>query len=168
MTVLSAQTLRRYSIEGRAIISPLEKASQDSRGNTRGLGPCGVDVTLDVKSYPHETCDHAGNPAARLAPGMFLLISACERFQIPDDVVGIVHDKSSMARRGVAVQNTVLEPGWRGYVTLEITNHGSEILYLRHGDAIAQVIFHRLDEPTELPYVGKYQDQERGPQRARS
>jgi dCTP deaminase len=33
--------------------------------------------------------------------------------------------------------------------------------------AIAQVVFHFLDEPAEKPYAGKYQDQERMPIPAR-
>jgi hypothetical protein len=82
-------------------------------------------------------------------------------------VVGVVHDKSSLARRGIAVQNTVLEPGWRGFLTLEITNHGPEPIMLKSGCAVAQVVFTFLDEPTERPYRGKYQDQEAGPQAAR-
>lgn len=45
-------------------------------------------------------------------------------------------------------------------------NHGLEHIVLRQG--IAQVVFHRLDEPAEQPYAGKYQDQEQGPQGARS
>jgi dCTP deaminase len=28
--------------------------------------------------------------------------------------MGIVHDKSTWARRGLVVQNTVIEPGWHG------------------------------------------------------
>jgi dCTP deaminase len=39
--------------------------------------------------------------------------------------MGIVHDKSTWARRGLVVQNTVIEPGWHGYqTTIELTNHG--------------------------------------------
>jgi hypothetical protein len=40
-------------------------------------------------------------------------------------------------------------------------------LRLRRGDPIAQIVFHRLDEPTVSPYRGKYQDQAQGPQKAR-
>jgi dCTP deaminase len=78
-------------------------------------------------------------------------------------VVGIVHDKSSLARRGLAVQNTILDPGWHGYMTLELTNGGHEQIELPKGSAIAQVVFHMLDHATELPYRGKYQNQERNP-----
>jgi dCTP deaminase len=151
--ILSAQTIRRYSLTGRGIVSPLEKPAMDSLGNSFGLSACGVDIRL------HEELV--------LSAGTFRLASSLEHFDIPADVVGIVHDKSSLARRGVAVQNTVLEPGWRGYLTLEISNHGSEHVRFPAGSAIAQVIFHRLDEPTELVYDGKYQDQEQRPVGAR-
>ena len=45
---------------------------------------------------------------------------------MPSDVLGQVCDKSTWARRGVAVQNTIIEPGWRGYLTVELTNHSGE------------------------------------------
>jgi len=93
-----------------------------------------------------------------LKPGEFTLASALERFNMPNDILGIVHDKSTWARKGIAVQNTVIEPGWRGYLTLEITNHGSMPVVFCKGVGICQVVFHRLEEPA-VPYAGKYQDQ---------
>jgi len=85
---------------------------------------------------------------------------------MPDDLLGVVHDKSSWARRGLTVQNTVIEPGWRGFLTLELTYHGDADLALHQGDPIAQIVFHRLDMATVQPYDGKYQDQAPGPQEA--
>lgn len=85
---------------------------------------------------------------------------------MPKNVVGIVHDKSTWARRGLAVQNTVIEPGWRGFLTLELTNHGSVPIKIERAMPIAQIVFHFTDEET-VGYEGKYQDQERGPQEAR-
>jgi dCTP deaminase len=100
-------------------------------------------------------------------PGAFVLASTMERFDIPNDVLIVAHDKSSWARRGLAVQNTIFDPGWRGYATLELTNHGTETLTIQRGDPIAQVVCHLLTESTTQPYDGKYQDQEAGPQHAR-
>jgi dCTP deaminase len=40
------------------------------------------------------------------------------------------------------------------------------LISLNEGDAIAQVLFHFLDEPAEKPYDGKYQNQKRGPQQS--
>jgi dCTP deaminase len=150
--ILSAQTIRRWNI-----IKPCLDAYKDSNGNSAGLSGCGYDIAIDLKD---------GN-CKQILPGEFYLSSAIEHFNIPNHVMGVVHDKSSLARRGLAVQNTVLEPGWHGFLTLEITNHGIEKILLHHNDAIAQVIFYFLDEPTILPYKGKYQDQERGPQDSR-
>jgi dCTP deaminase len=82
---------------------------------------------------------------------------------MPAQVCGIVHDKSSWARRGLAVQNTVIEPGWRGFLTLELTNHGDEVLEIEAGSPIAQILFHWIDHPPENLYSGKYQDQRPGP-----
>lgn len=86
---------------------------------------------------------------------------------MPHDVCADVKDKSTWARRFITVQNTFIEPGWKGYLTLEIVNHSFRLVRIRRGDPIAQIVFMRLEEPTERPYTGKYQDQERGPQPAR-
>lgn len=150
MTVLSAQTIRLHKL-----LDPCRDAGRDSRGNSYGLSACGYDMQIDQDvTIP---CD-----------GRLVLASTEEHFSLPADVVGIVHDKSSLARAGLCVKNTVAEPGWRGHLTLELTNTGSQPIELKTGDAVAQVIFHRLDAPTVLPYRGKYQDQARGPQSARS
>ena len=83
-----------------------------------------------------------------------------------DDVLGTVHDKSTWARQGLAAQTTVIEPGWRGYLTLELTNHGYSDIILKDGMPIAQIIFWKMSEPTEIAYRGKYQDQPSGAQPA--
>lgn len=94
--------------------------------------------------------------------GKFTLGSTLEHFNLPKNVVGIVHDKSSWARRGLAVQNTVLEPGWKGFLTLEISNHSNNYWELVEGTPIAQVVFHYVDLETN-GYKGKYQDQPNRP-----
>ena len=99
-------------------------------------------------------------------PGRFTLASSVESFQMPTNLLGIVHDKSTWIRQGMSVANTVIEPGWGPapdrpedgcFLTLELTFHGNEPLTIRAGSGIAQVIFHRIEEPTS--YSGKYQGQ---------
>lgn len=99
--------------------------------------------------------------------GDFKLASTVEHFNLPNDIMAVLHDKSSWARRGICVQNTVFEPGWRGYATLEITNHSNGLIEIQAGSPIGQLVFHQLAARTEQPYSGKYQDQESGPQSAR-
>lgn len=90
-----------------------------------------------------------------------------ERFCLPSNICGSVLDKSSWARVFVSAFNTHLDPGWEGFLTVELTNLGEEAVELLDGDPIVQVKFEWLDEPTELPYRGKYQNQEQVPVPAR-
>jgi len=89
--------------------------------------------------------------------GNFTLASAIEEFHMPSDLVGIVHDKSTWARQGLSVFNTVIEPSWRGHLTLELVYHGREGLHIPAGAGIAQVIFHQTS--CNAYYDGKYQNQ---------
>lgn len=126
------------------LISPFS-ARQTFGGMSYGLSSCGYDVRVG------ETV-HVSND------GKVVLGVTLERFSLPDDLLMQVVDKSSWARRGLFVQNTVAEPGWCGYLTLELTNNGHVDLLIEEGMPIAQVIFHLLDQPTSQPYKGKYQD----------
>ena len=95
----------------------------------------------------------------------FHIASALELFQMPDDLVAVVHDKSTWARRGLSVFNTVIEPGWKGYLTLELVYHGKGKLVVPAKAGIAQCLFHRITKPAA--YSGKYQDQPDMPIEAR-
>lgn len=89
--------------------------------------------------------------------GNFTLASTIEEFQMPTDMVGVVHDKSTWARKGLSVFNTVIENGWRGFLTLELVYHGRDNLRIPAGSGIAQVLFHNTAETAS--YDGKYQNQ---------
>ena len=145
--IVSAQRLR--------LIRPVEPFEERSTayGLTYGLGPAGYDCRIA------ETVE--------LEAGEFALASTIEHFTMPNNLLGVVHDKSTLARLGIATQNTVIEPGWKGFLTLELTNHSKHKVIIQAGVPICQVVFHRLDFATENPYDGKYQDQEAGPQKAR-
>ncbi len=152
MTILSAQRileLVKYSTDP-IMTNCIMETRKDSQGNSVGLTACGYDMRLwkDVSFYKDK----------------FILVAAMEEFNIPSGVVGRIYNKSSLARRGLHVWTTVAEPGWRGFLTLEVENRGDYPIHLREGDAIAQIMFEYLDAPTALPYKGKYQDQKAGPQ----
>jgi dCTP deaminase len=91
----------------------------------------------------------------------FTIASAIEEFQMPHNLVGIVHDKSTWARQGLSVFNTVIENGFFGGLTLELVYHGRDGLHIPAGAGIAQVIFHETIE--RASYGGKYQGQSTDP-----
>jgi dCTP deaminase len=97
--------------------------------------------------------------AYRLPPGGFVLAHSMEVITMPRDIVAMVKDKSTYARLGVSLQNTVLEPGWTGQITLEISNHNTRPVLLLIGEGIAQLMFWK-GKPCHTPYGnGKYQGQ---------
>lgn len=135
---------------------------------SHGLGEAGYDIRIkqDIRFkrvlglFPfHKIGD------GRWKLGSFTLASAIEEFEMPPNLVGIVHDKSSWARRSLSVFNTVIEPGWKGFLTLELVYHGQEPLHIPAGSGIAQVIFH--ETLMTAMYNGKYQNQEDQPVPAR-
>lgn len=133
-------------------------------GVSYGLGEAGYDIRLkqEVCFKGHKySGDYYHKIDGQEKPGWFALASAIERFQMPPTLVGIVHDKSTWARHGLSVFNTVIEPGFCGGLTLELVYHGQDELVIPAGAGIAQVIFHRVVCPAH--YDGKYQNQSDDP-----
>lgn len=147
-------------INGAALLraAPIkDMLTQKVRGpvTSHGLSEAGYDIRIkqDIEFGPVGTVCVDGV----CGMGRFVLASAIERFVMPPTLVGVVHDKSTWARRGLSVFNTVIEPGWEGFLTLELVYHGSEMLVIPAGSGIAQVLFHNT--AVTAKYDGKYQNQ---------
>lgn len=124
-------------------------------GVSYGLSEAGYDIRIkqDVVLNRYGSVRVDG----LFAQGNFTLASAIEEFQMPPNLVGVVHDKSTWARQGLSVLNTIIEPSWRGFLTLELVYHGRAMLHIPAGAGIAQVIFHQTS--ANAYYDGKYQNQ---------
>lgn len=144
--------INRNSLLRMAPIKDMVEDKIKQNGVSYGLGEAGYDIRIKQEVW--------------LAPNnRFKLASAIEEFDMPSNLAGVVHDKSTWARRGLSVFNTVIEPGWKGFLTLELVYHGSEGILIRAGSGIAQVLFHETAEAAV--YDGKYQHQEDMPVEAR-
>ena len=138
-----------------------------AEGTSYGLSEAGYDIRIkqQVKFRPRDGHISAVVDGMCVPDTRFILASAIEEFDMPTNLVGIVHDKSTWARRGLSVFNTVIEPGWKGFLTLELVYHGDTPLVIPAGAGIAQVLFHELK--LERAYKGKYQNQEDKPVEAK-
>lgn len=100
-----------------------------------------------------------------LHPGELALGITLESITLPDDLVGWLDGRSSLARLGLMVHVTAhrIDPGWSGNIVLEFFNSGKLPLALRPGMAIGAMSFETLSGPAERPYVkredAKYRDQ---------
>lgn len=145
-----------------APIKDMLTAKHKAHGVSYGLSEAGYDIRIKQDILFEWGGIHVDR---KRMLGNFTLASAIEEFDMPDDLVGIVHDKSTWARRGLSVFNTVIEPGWRGFLTLELVYHGNGTLHIPAGAGIAQVIFHKT--AWKASYDGKYQNQPDQPVEAR-
>ncbi len=117
-------------------------------------------------------CEHKGPYVLR--PGCTVLVSTHEVLRIPNNVRGVIYNKSSLARVGLSVCSDAgfLDPGFRGQVTLDLHNHGTAPIMLDPGVKICQVEFAALSSASTRPYGSpgrgsSYQDQ-RGATAARN
>jgi len=170
--ILTDSDIRRLNF-----IQPFSEKVQGPGIISYGLGSMGYDLRLgenwlglkDQPSYfvldpkDNKSRDHWFSEKSvaviAVAPGDSILAETVETLEMPEDVIGICLGKSTYARCFVLVNTTPIEPGWRGKVTLEITNIGKTWTRLYVGMGICQILFFRADRVPEKAYLGKYQDQ---------
>ena len=77
-----------------------------------------------------------------LHPGALVLVPTLEWVIIPTDLMGQVTARSTWAREGLSIATaTLIEPGYKGIVTLELANLGEIPIALYPGLEIAQISF---------------------------
>lgn len=117
---------------------------------------------VDPKHFaPDSFVDFKGDVCI-IPPNSFVLARSVEYFRIPRGVLSICLGKSTYARCGLIVNVTPFEPGWHGYVTIEISNTTPLPAKVYANEGIAQVLFLEADEECEISYAdkkGKYQGQ---------
>ena len=180
--ILSDGDIRKEIAGGRIGIEPFDETC---------VQPSSVDLHVDAQfrvfansRYPYidvrkempdltELVESTGDEPFILHPGEFVLGSTLERVRIPDDLVARLEGKSSLGRLGLLIHSTAgyVDPGWDGYLTLELSNVANLPITIYPGMKIGQISFIRLTTPAGVPYGSratrsKYQGQ-RGPTASR-
>ena len=173
--VLCDRTIKEELEKGRIVIHPLDPAD---------IQPASVDLRLDRKLLvfsnsrrPHidvkmglddltEIVEIDDDAPFILHPGEFVLGSTMEHIELPDDLVARLEGKSSLGRIGLVIHSTAgfVDPGWKGHLTLELSNLARLPITLYHGMKIGQISYLRLTTPADRlygsPELGsKYQGQ---------
>ncbi len=88
-----------------------------------------------------------------LHPGVLVLACTFEYVWIPGDLECQVEGRSSWARLGLQVATaSSVEPGFKGVITLELSNVATVPLTLMPGIRIAQLIFRNVEPSVKRPY----------------
>ncbi len=119
----------------------------------------------DINRIMSKEIEIADGDALFIHPGELVLGATLEAVTVPDDLVGWLDGRSSLARLGLMVHVTAgrIDPGWQGQIVLEFYNNGKLPLALRPGMVICAMSFEMLSSPAKRPYNkrenAKYRDQ---------
>jgi dCTP deaminase len=162
-SVLSDGTILRLVREGHIQIEPWDDSMVQPASVDLRLGPSFQvfhnhrAAAIDLEDLPANLTEQVviedGEPFV-IHPGEFVLGRTLEYVEIPDDIVARIEGKSSLGRLGLIVHATAgfVDPGFKGTLTLEITNLTRVPIKLYASRAIAQLSFMTLDAPALRPY----------------
>jgi dCTP deaminase len=175
VSVLSDRDIAVALAAGRVHVEPYDPAD---------LQPSSIDLHLDRSfrvfrnnRYPFidvrspqpdltELLNVADDEAFVLHPGEFVLGQTIEWVELPDDLVARLEGKSSLGRLGLLIHSTAgyVDPGWKGKLTLELSNVANLPIALYFGMKIGQISFFEMSSPVDRPYGSaglgsKYQGQ---------
>lgn len=173
--IFSDRTIKEAVSAGRIIVDPFDVAMvQPSSIDLR----CSHDFrvfenhrysVIDPKAdQPHLTksVSASNDQPFILHPGEFVLGSTLEVIGLADDIVARLEGKSSLGRIGLLIHSTAgfIDPGFKGQVTLELSNVANLPIAIYPGMKIGQVSFYELSTAAEHPYGSagagsKYQGQ---------
>lgn len=163
------------------MIHPFHNKNISSDNGTRivskGLSSFGYDVTLadkfkiftninggviDPLKMPENCYVDFEGESCIIPPNSYLLGYTVEYFHIPDDVVVVCVGKSTLARAGLLINVTPIEPGFQGQVVIEISNLTNLPVKVYANQGVAQFLFYQGSERCTTSYAdkkGKYQNQ---------
>ena len=161
--VLSDRTIREEIARGGIVVNPC---------NDDDVQPASIDLHLDdklrvfrnysepyvdlKKNLPELTVEEEIGVDAPfiLHPGEFVLGNTREHIELGANIVARLEGKSSLGRIGLLIHSTAgfVDPGWRGTLTLELSNVSRLPLTLYRGMPIGQISFQYLTTEAERPY----------------
>ncbi len=161
--IFSDHTIKEAVALGRIVIDPFDESM---------VQPSSVDLRCDRffrvfenHRYPHidpkapqedltTLVEASEDEPFILHPGEFVLGTTLEVIGLGDDIVARLEGKSSLGRLGLLIHSTAgfVDPGFKGQVTLELSNVANLPIAIYPGMAIGQVSFYELTTPADNPY----------------
>ncbi len=93
------------------------------------------DAGLDLYSCDYYT----------LMPGEHAIINTGIKIIIPEGLVGLIWDKSGLARQGIHTMAGVVDAGFRGELTVNLINLSQDIYNIAPGQKVAQLLIQKIE-----------------------
>jgi len=141
--ILSGRDIKDYLSRGLIKIEPLAPSQIQQNG---------VDLLLvQVIHPPHKQSE------SFMHKGEFYLGCTQEVLTLPNDIIGFVELRSTLARKGILIAPTIVDAGFSGNLTVEIFTCGFQG-YTPIGERFLHLVFAKMLSEGD-PYRGKYQNQ---------
>lgn len=78
-----------------------------------------------------------------ILPGQFLLLESLEEINFPENMLGILSTRGSIAKQGLdcLLSSTIVEPGSTGKIIFETKNQSDQVVTLKIGQPLVKCIF---------------------------
>ncbi len=121
------------------------------------------DGEVKLEPFEHSCLNPAGydlrcSKTVVLKPKKYKLVATLETVELSLKITAFLHIRSSLAREGVIGSFAVVDPGFRGQLTLNLHNVSEKEVTLRRGEQIVQIVFHNLGNVAQKGYDGSYQN----------
>ena len=93
-----------------------------------------------------------------IEPKQYALVATLERVELGLNIMAYIHLRSSFVREGIIGSFAVVDPGFRGQLTLALHNNGKNTVKIRKSERIFQIVFHKLGRIASRGYNGLYQE----------
>lgn len=112
------------------------------------------DISNKLNHVMHEEIFLSRKEKFFLYPSELALAISYECITMPNNLVGWLDGRSSLARLGLMIHMTShrIDPGWHGNIVLEFFNASKFLLSLNPGMLIGAISFEFLSGPAERPY----------------
>jgi len=91
-----------------------------------------------------------------LKPKGFYLFKTVEKINMPSDLVAFMFPRSTLFRCGISLRTAVIDPGYKGELTVGLFNESERKIKLEKHARVAQLVLANVSGGTKL-YEGRYQ-----------
>ncbi len=147
---LSQMEIKGLVDKGELAINPFE---------AEHLNQVSYNLSLSEKVIDPETGEAFELSDFQLKAGQFVLANTQEYIVLPDNIIGFVFSRSSLARLGIltTLDAHLIEPSFEGSLTLALKNVSSKPVLLRPGLAVVQIMFVKLATNSQSKKASKYE-----------
>jgi len=158
---LSTSEIKR-NIKERNLIENFEEKCIQSAGYDLRVGKFYTlkskgKIGINERNLPDiEEKENLNKNFVEISPYEYLLVKTIEKVNMPENLVGFIFNRSSLFRCGCTIISAIVDPGYKGELTIGLKNLNNFKHEIEKGARIAQIAFSYVEGEVKI-YNGKYQ-----------